>query len=311
MTTLDIDAVRAFVVIAESKSFTRAATELGTTQGALSVKLKRLEDKLGQKLIERTPRQVRLSIFGEKFISSARDFLSSHERAISSLIASDSKFKLGISCYVMGPEVPEILSQMKSLDPTLLIEVTVDSSQVLMNSFNNGQLDAVIVRNDDDRREGLELCQERFGWFATEKYTFIPDHPVHIANLSPDCGIRDLTSQRLRQSGIRWEEVFVGVGITAVIAALSAGIAVGVLPYRMAPVNLVEVSTKLSLPALPSMAIVLHSALSDQKTRSIIRTIQRVYKNHHQEIAAPDINTNENNNTRIVDYSTFIAHSEI
>lgn len=293
MTTLDIDSVRAFIMIAESKSFTRAATELGTTQGALSVKLKRLEDKLGKKLIERTPRQVRLSVFGEKFISSARDFLSSHDRAISSLVMTDSKFKLGISCYVMGPEVPEILSQMKSLDPTLLIEVTVDSSHVLMNSFNNGQLDAVIVRNNDDRREGLELCQERFGWFATEKYTFIPERPVHIANL-PDCGIRDLTSQRLRQSGIRWEEVFVGVGITAVIAALSAGIAVGVLPYRIAPVNLVEVSTKLSLPALPSLAIVLHSSLSDQKTRSIIRTIQRVYKNHHQEIAAPDINTNEN-----------------
>ena len=311
MITLDIDAVRAFVVIAESKSFTLAATKLGTTQGALSVKLKRLEDKVGQKLIERTPRQVRLSVFGVKFISPARDLLSSHERAISSLVTTDSKFKLGISCYVMGPEVPEILSQMKSLDPTLLIKVTVDSSHVLMNLFNNGQLDAVIVRNDDDRREGLELCKERFGWFATENYTCIPDQPVHIANLSPDCGIRDLTSQRLRQSGIRWEEAFVGVGITAVIAALSAGIAVGVLPYRIAPVNLVEVSTKLSLPALPSLAVVLHSALSDQKTRSIIRTIQRVYKNHHQEIAAPEINTNGNNITRASDYSTLIAHSEI
>lgn len=291
MTTLDIDAVRAFVVIAESKSFTRAAAELGTTQGALSVKLKRLEDKLGQKLIERTPRQVRLSVFGEKFISSARDFLSAHDRAISSLVTTESKFKLGISCYVMGPEVPDILSQMKSLDPALLIEVTVDSAHVLMNSFNNGQLDAVIVRNNDDRREGLELCQERFGWFASEKYIRISDHPVQIANLSPDCDIRDTTSQRLRQSGIRWEEVFVGVGITAVIAALSAGIAVGVLPYRIAPANLVDVSTTLSLPALPSLAIVLHSSLSDQKTRSLIRTIQRVYKNHHQEIAAPEINT--------------------
>lgn len=278
MTTLDIDAVRAFIAIIELKSFSRAAIKLGTTQGALSVKLKRLEDKLGQKLIERTPRQVRLSIFGEKFISSARDFLCSHERAISSLTTTDSKFTLGISCYVMGPEVPEILSQMKALDPTLVIEVMVDSSHVLMDLFNNGKLDAVIVRNDDDRREGLQLCQERFGWFATEKYTCTPNLPIHIANLSPDCGIRDLASQRLRQSGIHWEEVFVGVGMTAVIAALNAGIAVGVLPYRIAPANLLEVSTKLSLPELPSLSLMLHSALSDQKTRSLIRTIQRVYK---------------------------------
>jgi hypothetical protein len=61
MTTLDVDAVRSFIAIADHQSFTRAADALGTTQGAVSVKLKRLENHVGQKLIERTPRQVRLS----------------------------------------------------------------------------------------------------------------------------------------------------------------------------------------------------------------------------------------------------------
>jgi hypothetical protein len=61
MTSLDVDVVKAFVAIADLKSFTRAADALGTTQGAISVKLKRLEDRLGNKLIERTPRLVRLS----------------------------------------------------------------------------------------------------------------------------------------------------------------------------------------------------------------------------------------------------------
>lgn len=60
MSVLEVDAVRAFVMIADLQSFTRAAEALGSTQGAVSVKLKRLEDRLGKKLIERTPRQVRL-----------------------------------------------------------------------------------------------------------------------------------------------------------------------------------------------------------------------------------------------------------
>ena len=60
MTTLDIDAVKTFVTIAEFRSFTRAAEALGTTQGAISVKLKRLERQVGHRLIERTPRLVRL-----------------------------------------------------------------------------------------------------------------------------------------------------------------------------------------------------------------------------------------------------------
>jgi DNA-binding transcriptional LysR family regulator len=48
---LEVDAVRAFVMIADLQSFTRAAEALGSSQGAISVKLKRLEERLGKKLI--------------------------------------------------------------------------------------------------------------------------------------------------------------------------------------------------------------------------------------------------------------------
>jgi len=58
---LDLDAVQAFVRIVELGSFTRAADAMGTTQAAVSLKLKRLEDRLGLRLVERTPRYVELS----------------------------------------------------------------------------------------------------------------------------------------------------------------------------------------------------------------------------------------------------------
>lgn len=65
--TLDVEAVQAFVTIADFQSFTKAAEALGTTQGAISVKLKRLEERLGCKLIERTPRLVRAVRTGRCF----------------------------------------------------------------------------------------------------------------------------------------------------------------------------------------------------------------------------------------------------
>ena len=67
MKTLDVEAVQAFVMVAELQSFTRAAEALGSTQAAVSMKLKRLEERLGEKLIERTPRLVRLSARGASF----------------------------------------------------------------------------------------------------------------------------------------------------------------------------------------------------------------------------------------------------
>lgn len=64
---LDLEAVRAFIRIAELGSFTRAAEALQTTQAAVSLRLKRLEDRLGFRLVERTPRSVELSAQGATF----------------------------------------------------------------------------------------------------------------------------------------------------------------------------------------------------------------------------------------------------
>ena len=64
MRPLDLDSVAAFVMVADLRSFTRAAEAAGVTQSAISLKLKRLERQLGRRLIERTPRLVRLSADG-------------------------------------------------------------------------------------------------------------------------------------------------------------------------------------------------------------------------------------------------------
>jgi DNA-binding transcriptional LysR family regulator len=64
MKAMDVDAVKAFVLAADLQSFTRAADVLGTTQSAISLKLQRLEQQLGRRLLERTPRHVRLSAEG-------------------------------------------------------------------------------------------------------------------------------------------------------------------------------------------------------------------------------------------------------
>src|ERR1700741_4858746 len=79
---LDLDAVRAFALVAELSSFTRAAQVSGTTQSAVSLKLKRLEGRLAMRLIERTPRSVRLTAQGAAFLERARDLLAAHDRAL-------------------------------------------------------------------------------------------------------------------------------------------------------------------------------------------------------------------------------------
>ena len=170
MTTLDVDAVQAFVLVADLQSFTRAADALGTSQAAVSVKLKRLEERLGHKLIERTPRSVRLSARGAAFLDSARDFIAAHERAVADLSSRPQTLTLGISDHVAGPELPLLLARLHAYDPALLITVEIGASRALLDAFDGGTLDAAIVRCEDDRRDGEVLGRERVGWFAAPSF---------------------------------------------------------------------------------------------------------------------------------------------
>ncbi|WMD21875.1 LysR family transcriptional regulator [Achromobacter seleniivolatilans] len=277
--TLDIDSVAAFLSIADFRSFTKAADALGTTQGAISVKLKRLEQRLGHKLIERTPRLVRLSAQGAIFLNAAREFLMAHDRALSALSAERRHFRLGIASHMAGPETPTLLARLNERDPALTIEVRLDNSRPLLDAFDNGDLEAVIVAQEDDRRDGEDLGPEHFGWFAAPGFDWRPGEPLRLAAFLPCCQVRDIAMQALDRTNIPWNEVFVGSGY-AVMAAISAGLAVGALACRLAPADTVEVSERFSLPELPSSRIMLHSTLSDTRSRDALRTLAAAYREH-------------------------------
>src|ERR1700676_1717015 len=82
MTTLDIATVRAFLLVAELQSFTRAAEALRTTQAAVSMKLQRLEAVVGKRLVERSPRAGKFTAVGAGFFNSAWALMNAHDRAL-------------------------------------------------------------------------------------------------------------------------------------------------------------------------------------------------------------------------------------
>jgi DNA-binding transcriptional LysR family regulator len=283
---LDVDAVKAFVAVAELRSFTRAAEALGSTQGAISVKLKRLEDRVGQKLIERTPRLVRLSARGAVFLEPARDLLAAHDRAVASLAAVRRHFRLGIATHVGGAEVPTLLARLNAHDPALTIEVRLDDTRELIAAFDRGDLDAAIVRREDDRRDGEVLAPEHFGWYATPDFVYRAGEPLRLAASAPSCSIRDVITGTLDAVGMPWTQVFLGCGSFAVAEAVSAGLAAGAFSSRLVPPGTIEVSRKFGLPPLPASEIMLLSTLSDAQSRDALRTLAMAFREHRPSPAA-------------------------
>ena len=275
---LDLDAVQAFILIADFGSFTLAAEVMQTTQAAVSLKLKRLEARLGQRLIERTPRYVELSARGAAFLAHARELLEVHDRALAGFARVRERLAIGISDHVAGPELPALIARMNAQDPQLLIEIRIGSSGDLLQSFDRRELDTVIVRLHAGRSDGEILAEEKFGWFAAPTWQHRAGEPLPVATLAEPCGVRVMAGQLLDSAAVPWTEIFVGGGVAAVAAAVMAGLGVAALAPRMLPLGAVDVGRRLGLPDLPRLPVLLHSRVKESRPRAALAALSAAFK---------------------------------
>lgn len=280
MKVLDLDAVRAFVQVADLHSFTRAADALATTQSAVSLKIKRLEAQLGHMLFERTPRSVRLSQAGNAFVESARELLDAHERALASLSVEQRRLKIGLSEHAAGPELLRIVTSLHRHDPQLVVEMHLGQSAALLAQYDERQLDACILRYEAEqtptwagRSDAQPLFIEPLTWLAAPGWKRSPGAPLPLAMLAGPCGVRSVALQALDRANIAWQEIFVGGGIAAVGAALAAGLAVSALAKRIAPAGVVDIGSAAGLPPLPRSQIVMHSRVREPRSIAALRIL--------------------------------------
>lgn len=278
MIMLDLTDVTAFMTIADLGSFTRAAEALGTTQPIISTKLKRLEAELGRRLVERHPRLVRLSPAGERFLPAARDLIAAHERALQKPAAAPAQLRLGISEHVTGRDLPQMLGRIAAACPQVQLEVELGMSAALLDAFDAGDLDAVVVRSDAAKRDGEFLRNDAFGWFAAPDWRWRGDTPLPLITLAQTCNIRAIAARALEEHGIASIDAFLGGGIVSVVATVSAGLGVSPLARRIAPPEAVEVGTALGLPALPASRVMLHARHADAALRPALRTLAAYFR---------------------------------
>ncbi|CAB5162594.1 LysR family regulatory protein [Burkholderia cenocepacia] len=269
MKVLDLDAVRAFVLVADLASFTRAADALGTTQSAVSLKLKRLEAHLGKPLLARTPRVVKLAADGENFLPAARALLDAHEHALGAISTGTVRLSLGVSEHVAVPDLPAVLTSLHRQDPGLSLEMHLGASTSLLPQYDERRFDAVIVRHepgeDPPRDDGTLLFTEPLTWLAAPDWAPRAGEPLPLAVLAGPCGVRAAALRALDRAGLPWRERFTGGGVAA------AGLAVCPLARRVAPRTLVDVGAKFGLPPLPQSQVVLYSRVRDARAAAALR----------------------------------------
>src|SRR5258707_3835901 len=139
---LDLELLRSFVSVVDSGGFTRAGERVHRTQSTVSQQIKRLEDDLGQPLLNRTAKDVTPTEAGERLLSYARRLLSLAEEArdVLSGPSKEGAVRLGIPEDFAAYRLTKLLARFSRSRPGLRLDVRVHQRTYLRPRLERGDL---------------------------------------------------------------------------------------------------------------------------------------------------------------------------
>src|SRR5579862_5633339 len=131
---IDVDQLRTFIAIVETGSFTRAAEVVHKTQSAVSMQMKRLEERVGRPIFERDGRSSKLTDHGERLLDYARRIVRLNLEALATFAEAElaGRVRLGVPDDYADRYLPEILARFSASNPR--VEVTVVCEPTPMRS---------------------------------------------------------------------------------------------------------------------------------------------------------------------------------
>lgn len=244
--------LRTFVAVADTASFTRAAELLGISQPTVSQQVRRLEAAAGRILVARDTRAVRLTDNGDAMLGFARTILAAHDEAAAYFVGSAMRGRLrfGAADDLALTHLPQVLRDFRQLYPQINLELTVGQSGQLSRRLAAGQLDLVYVKQDPGHQEGRVVRRERLVWVAHRSLRLDPEAPVPLIVYQAPSFSRDTAIRTLEEAGRTWRITCNVREVNGALAALRAGIGIGVFPRVLIPEDLVEVTGAFDLPRM-------------------------------------------------------------
>ena len=147
---MEIRQLKAFLAIAEAKTFTAGARRVNVTQAAISMQIRQLEDEVGIQLFTRTPRRVILTQAGEYLLVRARNILREHDSAIAEIAelagAEYGRLRIGsASAMFATQQLPTIMHKLRDKYPSAELTVTSGTSQYLVDKIMHGEIDTAFI----------------------------------------------------------------------------------------------------------------------------------------------------------------------
>lgn len=258
MKNLPMDLLRAFVSVSQLRSFTRAGELLGRSQPAVTLKIKRLEDLVDEKLFLRRGKNLELSDSGIALYDYAEQILTLNDLAISQISKSAvyGKIRLGIPSEFATVLLPKIVSRFAKAYPNVTLEVNCELSKHLLTKAGRENHDLILALADQHADLDADLVKkDELVWVSSENFKHTKEGAVPLIVASEGCIYRHTAITSLNNADLSWQIVYTNPDLTGIQYAIQEGLGVTVLARSTVPENLHILSTSTGLPSLDNVSI--------------------------------------------------------
>src|SRR5690606_6848886 len=144
---MNTEYLESFTRVVECHSLAEAARRLGLTPGAVSARIRILEEELGVPLIQRSGQTVKPTEAGLRIYDRARELLQSARdlKAVAATGSIQGEIQLGVFLSGLTTHLPALLDPFCSRHPEISVQVQYDPSDALCGKVHAGQLDAALI----------------------------------------------------------------------------------------------------------------------------------------------------------------------
>ncbi len=259
---LDPELLHAFVLIADGYTFTQTAERLGRTQSAVSMQIKRLEEVLGQSVLNRGKGGgIELTVHGRYLLGRARQILALNDEILTTCRAPaiSGTVRLGTPDDYALSYLPPILKRFAETHPAVQVDVLCAASSHLVEKLKAGELDLTLCSDGVQPRNWpfASLWRGPLTWITSTRYAPHRQDPLPLALAHDACNWRASAQAALEQAGIRYRIAYLSSTQIGTHAPVLAGLAVTVCALNVLPQGLRPMRPDEGLPKLPDFGIVM------------------------------------------------------
>ena len=281
---LDIDQLRSFIAIAETGSFTRAAEVVNKTQSAVSMQIKRLEERIERPIFSRDGRASKLTEDGQRLLDYARRIIKLNIETLAAFSDAEmtGRVRLGVPDDYADRYLPEIMARFSRAYPGVELTVICEPSIDLLDRIDGNEIDLAIVTNCESKRAAETFRRERLLWVTSNRHPTHLEEKLPLALGRPTCSWRRTAIERLEAVGRPYRVLYSSSNAGAVAAAVLSGLAVSVFAESGLRPGMRVLSAADGFPELPACRIGLvrsaheSSALADALAGHIISSLDNL-----------------------------------